>query len=172
MLKVKAAVCSVALALSSMAFTDESSYISANVGRMNITGDPSLKVSPGMAYVRFGKQYNHYFSAEARLGAGLADDTDMGITADIQNMYGVYGRLGTNVSDTIYPYLIVGYTQVTLETSFLGFSIEDKVDDVSYGVGVDIDINKNTLFNVEYISYLKKHGAESVGLAIGLTRKF
>ena len=126
---------------------------------------------------RLGTTFNENFSAEVRAGFGVGDDTvsAFGLNADVEldNMLGAYVRGGIPVSDSFYPYAVIGYTRIKLTASIPGFGSESESDsDLSFGLGADINITENVIFNIEYMNYFDKDGAEIDGYSIGVATKF
>lgn len=138
-----------------------------------IDDDASLTAIVG----RLGTTFNENFSGEVRLGFGVGDDTVdvFGFDADVEldNMFGAYVRGGIPVTDSFFPYAIVGYTRGEVTASISGFGSESETEsDVSFGVGADVNVNQNIIINVEYMNYFDKDGAEIDGFSIGIASKF
>jgi hypothetical protein len=129
-------VISAALSGLSLASYGES-YAAVNIGfndyEESVSGSPALMFESSLTslYGRVGKQYNENFSAEIRLGVGLGDDVyevdglDSGLKLSIRELYGVYFRGGTQLTDKLYPYVVFGYTQATLELDNGSFDFHD-----------------------------------------------
>ncbi|UVW33974.1 porin family protein [SAR92 clade bacterium H455] len=129
-------------------------------------------------YGRLGKQYNENFSAEVRLGVGLGDDVyeqdglDTGLKLSLRDIYGVYLRGGMQVTEKLYPYVIFGYTQATLELGDDSFDFHEDFGGVSYGVGVDLELKPELYTSIEYIHYFDTVGTELSAFSVGLTKSF
>lgn len=136
-----------------------------------IDEDASLNVLLG----KFGTKFNDNFAAEARIGFGLGDDTidvfGYDATVKLKNFYGVYLKAGIPVSDTFYPYAVLGYTRGEIEASVMGFTVSESESDTSFGLGADFNFDSFTL-NVEYLNYLDKDEAEISGISIGFSKSF
>jgi opacity protein-like surface antigen len=88
-------------------------------------------------------------------------------------MYGAYIRGGIPVSESFFPYVVLGYTRGEVTASVDGFgSFSESENDTSFGLGVDFDISQNVIINAEYMNYLDKDGTEIDGFSIGLVGKF
>lgn len=172
-------------ALSGLSLTSYSdSYASVNIGfndyEESVSGTPALMFESSLTslYSRIGKQYNENFSAEIRLGVGLGDDTyevdglDSGLKLSIREFYGVYLRGGTQLTDKLYPYVVFGYTQATLELDDGSSNFHDGLGGVSYGAGVDLQVKPEVLASIEYINYFDTVGVELSAFSIGLTKSF
>lgn len=153
-------------------------YYGANIlfldySEEDIDDDASLTAIVG----RLGTSFNENFSGEIRLGIGVGDDdVDVfGFDADVEldNMYGAYIRGGIAVTESFYPYAIVGYTHGKVTASVSGFGSESESEsDVSFGVGADVNVTESIIVNIEYMNYLDKDGAEIDGFSIGIASKF
>ena len=164
----------------------QDAYIAASLGFMDyeetaeVIGFPPVKFDSSInsLNVRLGKNYTEHFSAEVRLGLGLGDDPvkadgeEIDANLEMRDMYGVYARGGMQVDERFYPYVIVGYTQAKLEASSLGIAIDGDFGGVSYGLGIDVDINNDVKGNIEYMSYFDTVGVEVAGFTLGLSKSF
>jgi hypothetical protein len=182
---LKMIAASMALTTSCVAYSGDS-YIAASLGFMDFEetvefiGSPSLQFDSSInaLNVRLGKNYTEYFSAEMRLGLGLGDDPvkvdgeEFDANLEMREMYGVYPRGGIQVDELFYPYVIVGYRQAKLEGSVIGFGIDGDLGGVSYGLGIDVDINNTVKGNIEYMSYFDTVGVEVAGFTLGLSKSF
>jgi len=164
------------------------SYASASFGFVDIEetvaleplGTPPLIFDSSLTslYGRIGKQYTENFSAEVRLGLGLGDDVvefegvDTGAKLEIREFYGAYLRGGMRMAETVYPYVIVGYTQATLEWIDDSVSVHDGFGGVSYGAGLDIEVKRDLFTSIEYMHYFDTVGIELTGFSVGLTKSF
>ena len=138
-----------------------------------ISGDASLTAIVG----RLGTTFNKNFSGELRLGLGIADDSvgvfGYDVDVELDNMFGAYVRGGVPVTDTFFPYAIVGYTRGELTASIPGFGSESDAEaDLSFGFGADVNISKTIILNVEYMNYFDKDGVDVAGLSVGIASKF
>lgn len=128
-------------------------------------------------YGRLGTNFSENFSGEIRVGTGVGDDSVSygGINANIEldTIYGLYVRAGIPVTESFFPYAVVGYTrgELTLSVSGLGSASESE-SDASFGLGADFNLTQNVIINGEYMSYFDKDGAEISGFSIGLTTAF
>jgi len=134
--------------------------------------DASLSVLSG----RLGTSWNDNFSGELRLGFGVGDDTirayGMDVDLAIKNFYGAYIKSGVQMTDTIYPYAILGYTRGEAEVSIGSLSESTSETDVSFGIGTDFNISESLNVNLEYMNYLDKDGADISGFSLGFSSKF
>ena len=122
-------------------------------------------------YGRVGTKFNDYLSAEIRAGFGIDDDEveafGVDIDTELENFYGVYLRGGIPTNSIAYPYVVLGYTRGEIEASVPGFSLSESESDVSYGVGLDLNLTDRVTLNLEYINYLDKDDVEIDGFNIG-----
>ena len=127
-----------------------------------------------------GAQINPYLAAEFRAGFGAKDDSTSfnGVSLDLELDYlvGGYMVLGLPNESPVYPYAIDGVTKGELTASASGFgnSFSDSASesDISYGVGANLNINKDFQVNGEYMQYIDKDGAEISGVSVGFAVLF
>lgn len=183
------------MALSSLAYSADyyggestrDAYIGINLAAMQYAEDGFEDATVSAIYGRLGKQYTETFAGEIRLGTGLGSDSvyapilHRDIDLEVQEFYGAYLKAGIPVAEKWYPYVLVGYTQISVESSvtYMGpvssfgyISVEDKVDDFSYGVGADIEMTRDVKGSVEFISYADKDGAQFTSLSFGVSKAF
>ena len=153
----KSLVIASALSLSAHSMGGETYYgggltaMDVSVGRIEKT--------LGTIHGLVGHRFNEYYAAETRLGTTINDNNPK-----VEKFGGFYLKGGRQVSETIYPYAIVGYTI----GSFNGSS--DSAP--SYGAGVAFSMIYDVKLNLEYISYLNKDGKEFLGFSLGFSKPF
>ena len=128
-------------------------------------------------YGRLGVQLHENFALEARLGAGLGDDTlDVAvgqtvvpIDVELKSLFGVYGRLGVNAGEHLHPYLVAGLTRIDIEGCVGALCVEVSDSDFSYGAGAEIRFSEKVALNIEYMNWYDDGGEEVAGTSFGLT---
>lgn len=147
-------------------------YAGGNISgaELSVTGGPD-DISLASGYARFGARFDDYFSLEWRIGTGLQDDdidvSGVNTEVSLDLFYGAYVLGGLPVTDVIYPYVLIGYTQAEVELNSRYLSGEYEEHDVSFGVGVNLDVSKQFTINFEYLQYIKEDGIELSGPALG-----
>lgn len=133
----------------------------------------SEDASLGALFVRGGYQFNPNLALEARLGAGVSDDKIEGVKVELEHMYGAYIKAGTPTLNRLYPYFLVGWTDVKMKASVPGDSNTDTRGGPSFGLGIDVYITHNISANLEYAElYNKTPDAKIDGLSLGVSYKF
>lgn len=142
---------------------------------LSVTGGPD-DLSLVTGYARFGARFDDYFSLEWRIGTGLQDDDIdvLGVNSEVSLdlFYGAYVLGGLPVTEDIYPYVLIGYTQAEVELNSRDSSDEYEEHDVSFGVGINFDVSNQFAINLEYLQYLKEDGVELSGPALGVLYYF
>lgn len=166
------------LAISAQLALAENGYYGISVGQAEYSDSHfSDNASLIAIYARIGTHVNSYVSAEVRAGTNLGDGTIevLGFGADIdielESLYGVYLRGGFDAGG-FYPYLVIGYTEVKIngESPIESFSSSD--DDISYGLGFDVDLGNSITGNLKYMSYTDGDGIQINGLSAGIVKRF
>lgn len=132
--------------------------------------------------LRGGFQYSDVLAFEGRLGMGTGDDTDefsvSGTTyeanLELLSYGGLYLKVGIPNTRWVYPYLLFGATVMEFEVSLPDFDTteSDSGGDLSFGGGVDININKNFAAYVEYLNWYNKDRVEITGFSAGIIYRF
>ncbi len=121
----------------------------------------------GGIYAKLGQSWSENIQAELRLGGGLENDDGFG-ELGIESLIGTYFRIGLEADD-FYPHLLLGYTQIDLETRF-GSTGSDS--DISYGLGTDYEFKEDWKINLEYIVYYDKDNVDVKSLSLGFSYDF
>lgn len=134
--------------------------------------DPSLTGITG----RLGSGINENISGEVRLTLGVDDDTVgagfLKSDVELNSMIGAYLRAGVPMGPSFYPYAVLGFTRTELEFSNpLYDSQSGSETDVSYGLGVDLSLDRKMSLNVEYMNYFDKDDQKISGFSIGIASK-
>ena len=126
---------------------------------------------------RLGKNFSEYVSGEFRYALGFGGDSvsfeGLNFEVDLENFYGGYLRGGFQASDSFFVYGLLGYTRIEISASVTNFGSSSSAEnDISFGIGVDLNISGNAAFNFEYTNYYDKDGAEISGPSIGFISRF
>jgi hypothetical protein len=127
-----------------------------------------------------GVQINPYVAAEIRAGFGVADDStrfnSASLDIELDYLVGGYMVLGLPNESPVYPYAIIGATKGELTASATGPGGSARASasesDISFGVGANLDINKDFRVNGEYMQYIDKDGGEVSGVSVGFAVLF
>lgn len=140
------------------AFADRYAGLSYSQSRIGALDSANV----GGIFVKLGQSWSENIHTELRLGGGLENDDGFG-ELGIESLVGTYFRFGLEADD-FYPHLLLGYTQIDLETSF-GSTGSDS--DLSYGIGTDYEFKEDWKVNVEYIVYYDKDDVDVKSVSLG-----
>lgn len=152
-------------------------YGIGNYSEKNISED----FKPTALIGRFGYFYRPNISIEARLGAGIEDDTqfltELGVSGldasfELDSILGAYARGHINLTESSSLYGVLGFSRIEATTSVPAFPAASSTGDessFSYGVGVDIAIGGSGTLNIEYIRYLDKDNLDLGVASVGAT---
>lgn len=84
----------------------------------------------------------------------------------------MYLRGGLPVSPRAYPYLSLGYTWLEISVSSHGVAEEERVEDASFGLGLDFSFSANIAFNIEYQQYINEAPLEVKGASWGFSYRY
>jgi hypothetical protein len=97
------------------------------------------------------------------------DDDDGGAKLKIDQGYGAFLRLESNLHNRARIYLLGGYsrTELSVENETIN---DNKYDGFSWGIGAEDQVvrMKNTFFTLEYMRYYKNDGVDFSGISLGL----
>lgn len=126
----------------------------------------------GALNLRGGVEFNDYISAELRYGFGVKDDSVGVVDFELERSFGLYLRGGAEVANGVKPYAMIGYTDLEISASGPGGSADESSSDLGFGIGVDIDVAKDLVFNLEYANFYNKDDTEVSGFSLGFVAKF
>ena len=116
------------------------------------------------------------FGAEGRIALGVGNDT---ITfedgsrqrVEIDRYYGGYLRAQFPNTVPVRPYGLLGATLV--ETSERGPGSRSRTySDISLGLGVELDIDRNIYLSLEYLRAIDRNSSELSNLTVGVGGRF
>ncbi|WP_144395006.1 porin family protein [Pleionea sediminis] len=133
--------------------------------------------TPTAITLRGGYEINPLFSVEGRVAKGFSKDSIDGMEAingkaDVDYMYGVYGKLNTTPDKVLNLYGVLGYSYAEFDLrSDLG-SISDDEGGFSYGLGLDVMFEDNASINFEWTRLFDTDELEAKTFNVGVTFKF
>ena len=160
---------------SSMSFGDEAAQAGFYIGGSYAFLDTEVfgeDLDLGALVFNGGYSFNEYIAVEGRIGTGVVDDDFFGIDVELNYLAGVYAKVGIPTGTIVYPYVVLGLTQVELEISGFGQSETDDDNDISYGIGANFEVSNNVGIYVEYMSWYDEDDIEITGFNLGANYKF
>ncbi len=130
----------------------------------------------GVAMARLGTNINESIAIEGMVGTSLADTNfNVGATsvsARFDRVAAVHGKISAplNATTSIFGRMGVAGGRVSANTAY-GSAWASGVD-LSYGGGVQIDLNSNQYFLVDYMSFYSKNGITSTGFGATFGLRF
>jgi hypothetical protein len=144
-------------------------YVGLNFGFYEQAfSDSSQSASMTTVDGRMGGYINDNAAVEVRLGAGILGDEIGARDVDLNYQLGAYTRIGA-LFDNIYPYVLAGFTRA--EVGLSNPDTDDAETDISYGVGVDMNVSNLTV-NIEYAQLVDNGNVDLGGFALGFTSSF
>ncbi len=129
------------------------------------------EAEPTALIARYGQFLNNWFAIEGRIGFGLEDDSlevgSLDIDVKVEHIIGLYGVFHTGSISIASLYGIVGYTQIDLEGSAHGITIDENANGLSYGLGVNIGS-----LSIEYMDYIEDDYYDVTAISLGYIFRF
>ncbi|MDC0664279.1 porin family protein [Marinobacter sp. SS21] len=147
-------------------------YAGLNYSFMNIDLDGLDDADVGTLSAKVGVLATPYLGVEARGGFGVDDDRIDGAELSMDNFFGGYATLNLANESPATPYAIIGFTRIELELDTVFGTFKDDESDLSYGLGVNLEMSKELSGNLEYMRYFDKDDDTIDGLSVGLTFMF
>ncbi len=124
-----------------------------------------------------GYNFHPNAAAEAMLGIGIRDSgstTLLGVPADlkVKHVFGAYAKPKLNLTDNIEVFGRLGFAQTrhTISTALAGRT--EREWDLSYGLGVNFNINPQTYVGLDWMSYLDKGSSQVDGMTLSVGMRF
>ncbi len=150
-------------------------YVEGGLVPMNISG-AGLDVTPVAGRVTLGKNINDNLSVEGVYLFTASKDSKMvqGFNVDVSVAgYGVYLKPKYSVAKGTEVFARIGYTSAKLTASVGNVSVTgDNANSLSYGAGLQTDINKDWYAQADYMVFSKKDGGTAKGFGISAGYRF
>ncbi len=140
----------------------------------------NFDVDHRMVILKGGYQFNDWLSAEARYGqSSTSEDLQLyypywgylPTKYTLEQYYGGYVTATIPTGNAFKPYFVVGYSKAEAELSTRYGSISDSASDISYGAGLNFDLNERYAVNFEVMRFSDSDG-EIDGVSFGLKARF
>ena len=167
-----------ALGLSSLtaAQAQQALYVGASVSRFDVSVDGLSNAKPSAFSIKLGEQMNPNFAAELRFGKGLSTDSISGADLKVNTYYGIYAKGILPLTNEFSVYGLLGYSRGKVTVTRPGSSASGTDGDLSYGLGADYLLTKNTSVGLEWARLFKGSVGGSNykvnGLSLGVGYKF
>lgn len=153
-------------------------YIGASISHMEYS-EAGIRANPSMASVHAGAYVSENVAVELRAGMGMSGDNvpfgPMKADLEVAETLGLYARGNIPVASGVMPYAVAGYSYNKLKVTVpeLG-SASASERGVSYGLGLEVDLDVNKTFSVEYMRLMNRHkdGYAVDSLSFRLTHHF
>lgn len=164
--------CLAALSTHAYAEQGEGYYgIGYHMGSYENTSLP--EANPGAITFRAGSYLNQVIALEARLALGITDDTvGANIDVELDSALSVFIKADVPMTAFVNAYGLLGLTRGEIETSAGGFTASESDTGLSYGLGIEGEINRRTSLSAEYVLYLDENAFEYTGINFGITTRF
>ena len=171
----------IALACAASLFTaastaQASTYIGGSFSVLNYEEPLLDDVTVAALNVRAGVNFNDYLSGEFRLGYGTKGDRisvmGAGVDFDLDSYFGAYVRAGFGSSMAVNPYAVVGYNRIRVSAAVSGTKLSVKDHNFGYGVGFDVPLADDMVFNVEYMELHDENNFNLGGISVGVVKNF
>ena len=174
----------------------QQTYFGGNVAFMNYATaslDPSIDIGSLYGRVGLGDERG-VFRGELRLGLASGEHDDVTAMVGLAERdaelevsggwIGAYALIGMPVKSPARPYAFLGYSitdwseDVCYKAPLSNGSrticekVDADADDVSFGIGVDLDVGNDLIVNIEYAMYLDQSVIEIESLSIGVSLPF
>jgi len=169
------ALLALALLASTAYAANDGFYAGVNYVQVTYKETGFEKLNPSALMGRVGKEINKNVAVEGRFAVGLSEDsvTILGTKVDLEidSFVGLYLK-GMIPSGSVTPYGVIGWGSGEVTAKAPGVSVGGDDSDISYGIGLDIAVNKGTFVNLEYGRLFKGDGFKVDALSAGIGFRF
>lgn len=121
---------------------------------------------------RFGYEFTKNVGAEIFGATSVSSGSLYGVDVKVDNAYGAYLKLRTEVSPGFEIFGKLGWVHATLNASIPGASASSSDSSFSYGVGAQYTFTDKWYMQADYMSYYDKNGDTIKGPSIGVGIRF
>ncbi len=147
-------------------------YTGLNYSFINLDADRVGDADVGTLSAKVGVMATPLLGLEARAGFGVDEDRIGIADYSLDNFYGGYATFNLANPSPVTPYAVLGFTRVEVEAdSPLGTATEDDTD-VSYGIGLRVEVAPSVSGNLEYMRYYEDDDVTVDGLGLGVQFNF
>lgn len=149
--------------------------IGYHMGSYENSGVPEADI--GAIAFRAGGYLNQVIALEARLALGISDDTVRtsainNVDVELDTAVSAFIKADVPMTAFVNAYGLLGLTRGEIETSSTGLTASDSETGLSYGLGIEGEINRRTSLSFEYIQLLDEDTFEYSVINIGITTRF
>jgi hypothetical protein len=111
----------------------------------------------------------------------VKDQETRNLNLDIKAFYGIYYKYSIGVTDSIFPYVVLGYSRAEEEHNYSVVLNSEEIlkekghvseHDVSYGFGIRFGQTESSSFNLEYMNYLGSKNMPYDGFSLAFRAGF
>lgn len=107
--------------------------------------------SPSAAQFKMGTYVNDNFAVEGRLGTGISGDEKGNVELKVKHFVGAYARGIMPINEKAEVYGLIGFTDINFDTTIAADTTGSSDNDVSFGGGVNVKLDRDWALNFEYI---------------------
>jgi opacity protein-like surface antigen len=149
--------------------------IGYHMGSYENTGIPDADI--GAIAFRAGGYLNQVIALEARLALGISDDTVRtsainSIDIELDTALSAFIKADVPMTPFVNAYGLLGLTRGEIETSSASLTSSESETGLSYGLGIEGEINRRTSLSIEYVQLLDEDAFEYTAINVGITTRF
>ncbi len=149
--------------------------IGYHMGSYEENGVP--EANPDAIAFRAGGYLNQVIALEARLALGITDDTvrtntNNSVDVELDTALSVFIKADVPMTPFVNAYGLLGLTRGEIEVIAGSLTASESETGLSYGLGIEGEINRRTYLSVEYVLYLDEDAFEYTGINFGITTRF
>ncbi len=147
-------------------------YVGAGYSQNSLDVEKGDSYDLGTLGINLGVKPSPYFAAELRLSTGVADDSAGLVEVDQKDTYSIFLKPQLPVADRFHVYGLLGYTTTKFDVSSSIDSEEVSKDDVSYGIGAQVDVVDNVAVSLDYSRLIDDSEVTLDGIRLGVNFTF
>jgi outer membrane autotransporter protein len=138
---------------------------------MKLSGS-GFDVTTDDAIGRLGYEFTKNIGAEVFAATSISSGSLYGVSVKVDNAYGAYMKLRTEVAPAFELFGKLGWVHATLNASVPGASASNSDSSFSYGVGMQWTFTQKWYLQADYMSYYDKSGDSIKGPSLGVGVRF
>lgn len=147
-------------------------YAGANYSFINLDAEGIGDADVGTLSGKVGVMATPFLGFEARAGFGVDEDRIGIADYSLDNFYGGYATFNLVNESPVTPYGVLGFTRVEVEADSAFGTVTEDDTDVSYGIGLRVEVAPSVSGNLEYMRYYEDDDVTVDGLGLGVQFNF
>ncbi len=145
---------------------EKTNYVEGAFGQLTYE-ESGYSLTPTIGRLVVGGKVADNLALEVMGAAGFGSSTVGVVTLKVNNAFGAYAKPYIKINEKVELFGRLGFTRASLTASGPGATISTSGGDVSYGIGIGVEVAENISLVADYMSYYDKSSISIKGWSVG-----